>query len=196
MNLPSNTFIKTLLRMNILGKVFVYLSRLFNGALLGTLLFSHSSAHAESTVIAPTLSAAIAQVFIQKAESGTYQASIHHLQLIQSNRSIELDAEVVATDESRARGLMFRFDLPENYGMLFVFPDSQQRCFWMKNTYIPLSIAYIDEFGKIVSLHDMQAHDLSSVCSSAPAMYALEVKQGWFTDKAVKIGDTIRIKQH
>lgn len=182
--------------MSVLGKVFVYLRLIFSGAFFGVCLFAQSSVYADSTDIAPTLSAAIAQDFIFKAESGTYQPSIHHLQLTQPNRSIELDAEVVATDESRARGLMFRFDLPENYGMLFVFPDSQQRCFWMKNTYIPLSIAYIDEFGKIVSMHDMHAHDLSSVCSSAPAMYALEVKQGWFTDKDIKIGDTIRIKQH
>lgn len=155
-----------------------------------------------------SLSARLANDFVELASQAEDQArpsisplpheakkplpSIYTLHINQQR----ISAEIAATDRSRAQGLMYRFDLPQNYGMLFVFPDSQQRCFWMKNTYIPLSIAYIGTEGEIVSIHDMQAHDLSSVCSAAPAMFALEVKQGWFAEKGIKIGDTIRIEQH
>lgn len=192
MNLLSNTVGKALPSSHSLGKAFVCLSILF---CLVSLQPEQAYADTVSRQTRP-LSAPIAEDFIHKADSGSYQASIHSLQIETLEKPVHMDVEVVATDESRARGLMYRFDLPENYGMLFVFPDSHQRCFWMKNTYIPLSIAYIDAQGSIVSIHDMQAHDLSSVCSSAPAMFALEVKQGWFTQHQITVGNTIRIKQH
>ena len=105
--------------------------------------------------------------------------------------------EVADDDRLRAKGLMFRKpgDLADNEGMFFAFPEEKKHTFWMKNTYIPLSIAYINEHGQIVSIHDMQPHDVSSVCSLAPAMYALETKQGWYQEQKIKIGDSIRIKQ-
>ena len=192
MNLSSNTNSKALLSVHLLGKAFARLSIL---TCLASLSAQISFAQANTTSTAQDLSPAIAESIIQAADSGEFQASIHKLELGTPEQQIHMDVEIVATNESRAQGLMYRFDLPQNYGMLFVFPNSERRCFWMKNTYIPLSIAYINEHGQIVSIHDMQPHDVSSVCSLAPAMYALETKQGWYQEQKIKIGDSIRIKQ-
>lgn len=89
-------------------------------------------------------------------------------------------AEVAADDATRAQGLMFRKSLDPDHGMLFVFPQAAQLCFWMKNTPLPLTVAFIDTEGRIVSLADMQPHSLDSHCAIAPANYALEMEQGWF----------------
>jgi len=91
-----------------------------------------------------------------------------------------ITAEVAADDSSRARGLMFRERLPADHGMLFVFPEASQQCFWMKNTPLPLSLAFIDDQGRIISLADMEPHSLQPHCAIAPALYALEMEQGWF----------------
>lgn len=101
--------------------------------------------------------------------------------------------EVVDNNKTRARGLMFRQSLPQEAGMLFVFQDEQPRCFWMKNTSIPLSIAYINSQGEILDIFDLQPHDETSVCSTQPAMFALEVNQGWFNQKGITIGDKIHM---
>lgn len=101
--------------------------------------------------------------------------------------------EVVDNNKTRARGLMFRQSLPQEAGMLFVFQDEQPRCFWMKNTSIPLSIAYINSQGEIFDIFDLQPHDETSVCSTQPAMFALEVNQGWFSQKGITIGDKIHM---
>ena len=89
-------------------------------------------------------------------------------------------AEVAANDASRARGLMFRERLAPDHGMLFVFPEAIQLCFWMKNTPLPLTVAFIDTQGVIVSLADMRPLSLQPHCAIAPALYALEMEQGWF----------------
>lgn len=102
-----------------------------------------------------------------------------------------LSVEIADTNQSREIGLMFRPHLPTNTGMLFVFPLPTQGCFWMKNTLIPLSIAYIDNHGNIVGIFDMQPHDESPVCSRKPFLYALEVNQGWFKKHNVTIGHTV-----
>lgn len=102
-----------------------------------------------------------------------------------------LTVEVVDTPESRAQGLMFREELPEDHGMLFVFEDAAIRAFYMRNTSIPLSIAYADERLVIVDIHDMEAFSEENVISRAPAMYALEVNQGSFRRWGVKPGDRL-----
>lgn len=103
----------------------------------------------------------------------------------------EIDVEVSSNDSSRALGLMHRVMLPENSGMLFVFPASEYRSFWMKNTYIPLSIAYIDKDDRILEIKDMIPHDAVSVSSSKPAVYALEMNIGWFERNSIVPGDKV-----
>ena len=101
-------------------------------------------------------------------------------------------AEVVATPEQRANGLMNRFSLQPDHGMVFVFDRPQPLGFWMKNTYVPLSIAFIDASGKIVNIEDMKPLDESTLWSRGPSLYALEMRQGWFAAKGVGPGDTVR----
>ena len=101
-------------------------------------------------------------------------------------------AEVANTFETRATGLMFRKSLAPNEGMLFVFPDAEIHCMWMKNTLIPLSVAFIDADGKIVSVSEMQPQTETTHCAAAPAKYALEMSRGWFASKGLKAGATLR----
>ncbi|MGC2518614.1 MAG: DUF192 domain-containing protein [Burkholderiales bacterium] len=100
-------------------------------------------------------------------------------------------AEVAFTFESRAQGLMFRESLGPNEGMLFVFPQLEKHCMWMKNTLIPLSVAFLDEKGTIVSISDMQPQTETSHCAAAPARFALEMTRGWFAAKGIKAGASI-----
>jgi uncharacterized membrane protein (UPF0127 family) len=103
----------------------------------------------------------------------------------------KLTAEVAATDESRMTGLMHRRMMPENRGMLFVFAYAQPQSFWMKNTHIPLSIAYVDENGVIVHITDMKPLTTDPHPSLKPAKYALEMNLGWFAKHGIKAGATI-----
>ncbi len=103
----------------------------------------------------------------------------------------KLVVEVVDTPDDRATGLMNRFSLQPDHGMLFVFDHPQPLAFWMKNTYIPLSIAFIDEGGRVINVDDMAPQTESSHWSSAPARYALEMRKGWFAEHGVKAGDRI-----
>lgn len=114
------------------------------------------------------------------------------LPTLELNAGIHLiRAEVASTFESRARGLMFRKTLGANQGMLFVFTDVSAHCMWMRNTYVPLSVAFMDERGTIVSIHDMQPLDESSHCAAKPARFALEMNRGWFAQKGIKPGAQI-----
>ena len=101
-------------------------------------------------------------------------------------------AEVVNTPEQRAKGLMNRFSLQPDHGMLFVFEEPQPLGFWMKNTYIPLSIAFVDKDGRIVNIEDMKPLDESTHWSRGFALYAVEMKQGWFLTRGVKAGDLVQ----
>jgi len=101
-------------------------------------------------------------------------------------------AEVAYTFETRAQGLMFRKHLGANEGMFFVFPQSELHCMWMKNTLIPLSVAFVDEKGKIVSISDMRPQSETSHCAAAPAKFALEMPAGWFATKGITSGTTIQ----
>jgi uncharacterized membrane protein (UPF0127 family) len=100
-------------------------------------------------------------------------------------------AEIASTDEERAQGLMFREKLADGEGMFFIFERDQVLSFWMKNTYIPLSIAYITNDGRIVDIKDMYPHDENPVVSSRSVRYALEVPQGWFNRAGVRTGDIV-----
>jgi len=104
-----------------------------------------------------------------------------------------IKAEIAQTQEERNNGLMFRKKLPDGEGMLFVFETDHVMSFWMKNTYIPLSIAFITHDGRIIDIKDMYPRDTSSVTSSRSARYALEAPQGWFSRSGVRTGDKVNI---
>src|SRR6185369_4594652 len=97
-------------------------------------------------------------------------------------------AELANDFTSRMQGLMFRESLGPNAGMLFVFDEISTHCMWMKNTLIPLSVAFIDAGGAIVSISDMQPHSEQSHCAARPALFALEMTKGWFAQRGIKPG--------
>jgi uncharacterized membrane protein (UPF0127 family) len=97
-------------------------------------------------------------------------------------------AEVASTDDERRDGLMYREELPDGTGMLFVFPDEAMRSFWMANTYIPLDIAFLDSRSRIVDIKQMEPESRDLTESDAAAMYALEVRQGWLSERGIGVG--------
>ncbi|GGJ85947.1 DUF192 domain-containing protein [Pseudomonas matsuisoli] len=99
-----------------------------------------------------------------------------------------LNVEVAVDAAARQLGLMYRKELPEDRGMLFRFADAGVHCMWMKNTYIPLTAAFLDEEGRIVDLIDLEPESTETRCSSAPARYAIEVNQGWFEKHGIEKG--------
>lgn len=99
-----------------------------------------------------------------------------------------IDAQVASTPQQRQTGLMFRENLPQQEGMLFVFEDAAVQCFWMKNTLVPLTAAFVADDGRIVNLADMQPQTTDSHCSEAPVRYVLEMNQGWFSKKGLRKG--------
>lgn len=102
-----------------------------------------------------------------------------------------ITAEIASTPQSRMIGLMMRERLAPNHGMVFVFEDKSQHCFWMRNTLIPLSIAFIDDDGTVVSIADMSPKSEASTCPQRPVRYALEMDQGWFAKRGVTAGNKI-----
>jgi uncharacterized membrane protein (UPF0127 family) len=100
-------------------------------------------------------------------------------------------AEVANSFDTRARGLMFRDRLAPNQGMLFVFEETGRHCMWMKNTLIPLSVAFIQADGTIANIADMKPHDETSHCAVRPVPYALEMDRGWFAARGLKAGSRI-----
>ena len=99
-----------------------------------------------------------------------------------------IDAQVAQSPQERKIGLMYRQDMPPQEGMLFVFDQPATQCFWMKNTPLPLTAAFVADDGTIVNLADMQPHKTDSHCSAQPVRYVLEMNQGWFAKKGLKAG--------
>lgn len=125
-----------------------------------------------------------------QAQPGKANAGLPTTKLTIGSRA--LTAEVAATDEHRSIGLMNRFSLPPDHGMLFVFEQARPLSFWMRNTYIPLSIAFIDANGRIVNIEDMAPKDERSTWSTGPALYALEMRKGWFAQNGIRAGDVVK----
>ena len=107
----------------------------------------------------------------------------------------EIRVEVAKAPEERAQGLMGRKQLGDSEGMFFIFETEDYHSFWMKNTLIPLSIAFIDKEGRILRITDMKPLKLDSHAPPKPVLYALEMKQGWFSANGIKVGDVIRFSK-
>lgn len=147
-------------------------------ALLGTALaLAALFAAAPAGAQAPAQPSQQAQPRLRQVE---LQAGIHLIK-----------AELAADPASRTRGLMFRERLGPNEGMLFVFQDKAQHCFWMRNTLIPLSIAFLDDDGRIVNVEDMAPRTEDSHCPMRPVRFALEMEQGWFGRRGLQAGSQL-----
>ena len=102
-----------------------------------------------------------------------------------------IDAQVASTPEQRQTGLMLRRQMPQHEGMLFVFEQASMQCFWMKNTLLPLTAAFISDDGVIVNMADMKPETTDSHCSAKPVRYVLEMNKGWFSKKGIKPGSKL-----
>ena len=120
---------------------------------------------------------AVAQDGPQKLPSITLGAGMYLIQ-----------AEVAQTPEQRSTGLMFRSAMGANEGMLFAFEEPGQQCFWMKNTLLPLSVAFVADDGSVVNIENMKPQTLDSHCSTKPVRFVLEMNDGWFAKRGIKPG--------
>lgn len=107
-----------------------------------------------------------------------------------------VQAEVANTPESRTQGLMRRTELARNQGMLFIFEDPQRQAMWMRNTLLPLAVAFIDRQGVILNIEEMQPRTDTVHPSAGPASYALEMNSGWFSGHGIKPGDEVKGLPH
>ncbi len=107
---------------------------------------------------------------------------------------VALQVELARSEQEQQKGLMFRKSMPADQGMLFVFEKEQRLGFWMKNTYLPLSIAFLNSEFKIVDIQDMMPLDENTHVSLSPALYALEMNQGWFRQHNIEVGAKLEIR--
>jgi len=103
----------------------------------------------------------------------------------------QIDTQLAQTPDQRSMGLMFRKEMPQHEGMLFVFEQPATQCFWMKNTFLPLTAAFVADDGTIVNLVDMKPQTTDSHCSTKPVRFVLEMNQGWFAKKGLKAGSRL-----
>jgi uncharacterized membrane protein (UPF0127 family) len=122
-------------------------------------------------------------------ETGQPQMKLPRTQLSAGMHLI--DAQVAQTPEQRQIGLMFRREMPQQEGMIFVFEQPATQCFWMRNTVLPLSAAFVGDDGRIANLADMKPMTETSHCSTQPVRYVLEMNLGWFAKRGIKAGDQL-----
>lgn len=135
------------------------------------------------------LSLALLAVYVQAWAQNQPQLNLPRVTLKAGMHLIQ--AQVAATPEQRNTGLMHRQEMPSNEGMLFVFEQPAQQCFWMKNTLLPLTAAFVTDDGTITNLADMKPQSLNSHCSVKPVRYVLEMHQGWFAQKGLRTGSQL-----
>ena len=133
---------------------------------------------------APALAAVLVAVAAHAQEQPQLDLPRVHL----SAGMHQIDAQVAQTFDQRMTGLMFRKEMPQHEGMLFVFDEPSVQCFWMKNTLLPLTAAFVADDGTIVNLADMKPQTTDSHCSKKPVRFVLEMNQGWFAKKGIKAG--------
>ena len=117
---------------------------------------------------------------------GSPQLQLPRIQLQAGMHQIQ--AQVAANPDQRSIGLMHRAEMPQSEGMLFAFEQATQQCFWMKNTLLPLTAAFIADDGTIVNLADMKPQTTDAHCSEQPVRWVLEMNQGWFAKRGIKAG--------
>ena len=149
-------------------------------------------------IVALLASPVLAVALCAAADAGRAQAAPTPAGVPQSLPTVPLQtglyiiqAEVARTPQERQIGLMHRPHLPVNRGMLFIFDAAAVQCFWMKDTLVPLSAAFLRDDGRIVNIVDMQPRSLESHCSTAPVRYVLEMNQGWFAKRGLRAGSRI-----
>jgi len=131
-------------------------------------------------------------VFALASMVGEAQSQPQDLPRITLNAGIHnISAEVAQTPDERATGLMFRQSMPANQGMLFVFEQPEQQCFWMKNTLIPLDVAFLADDGTVINIEHMKPQTLDNHCSAKPVRMVLEMNDGWFARKGVSAGSKL-----
>lgn len=140
-----------------------------------------------STLALAPVSFAFAQVNVAQ---GVAQDNLPRIELTAGMHLIQ--AQVASLPEMRQIGLMHRQNMPPSEGMLFIFEQVGQQCFWMKNTLLPLTAAFISDDGTIVNLADMKPQTLEPHCSAKPVRFVLEMNQGWFAKKGIKAGSLIQ----
>ena len=123
----------------------------------------------------------------------SFKAGAQQFPVVELSTGMHLiHAEVADDMGSRMQGLMYRESLATNAGMVFVFDENALHCMWMKNTLVPLSVAFIDESGAIINIADMQPKSEESHCAATPARFALEMNKGWFAQRGIKAGAKLR----
>ena len=145
--------------------------------------FSRFSLFATATLLSALVGGLMASAAAQQTQRFNLVALTAGINLIK--------AEVAAAPAEREQGLMFREKMAQNEGMVFVFEGPAEVCMWMKNTLLPLSVAFIDGNGKIVNIEDMKPQSLDSHCAKSLVRYALEMNVGWFRQKNIKAGSVI-----
>lgn len=133
--------------------------------------------------------AAFVAVVTLSSQAQTPQTQLPRVQLRAGMHII--DAQLAMTPQQRNTGLMWRASMPQHEGMLFVFERPGTQCFWMKNTLLPLTAAFIADDGMIVNMADMTPQTTDSHCSSQPVRYVLEMNQGWFSKRGIQAGDRL-----
>ena len=136
------------------------------------------------------------QNFVQKSFKYIFLLFLSFSVISEEKISIESlfsKIEVVSNSQERKLGLMYRENLPYDNGMFFIWEYKKKQCMWMRNTYIPLNVAYLDSSGKILEIYDMVPLSDESVCSKKRVRYALEVNLNWFEDNNILVGDVLDI---
>jgi uncharacterized membrane protein (UPF0127 family) len=140
----------------------------------------------KTTLMKKTIAAALAAFAVCMSAAQEPQMNLPRVKLAAGMHQI--DAQVAAAPDQRMTGLMYRKEMPQHEGMLFVFEQPTQQCFWMKNTLLPLSTAFVADDGTIVNIEDMAPQTLNSHCSTKPVRFVLEMNKGWFAKKGIQPG--------
>lgn len=142
-----------------------------------------------TTLSRPAPLAALIAVLVTLAAAPTRAQQPQQLPMVTLTAGMHnVRAQLATSPDQRQVGLMYRRDMPSNEGMLFVFEDASRQCFWMRNTLLPLTIAFVADDGTIVNLADMKPLSEDSHCSSKPVRYALEMNVGWFAKRGIGPG--------